>query len=110
LQSLSEALLFAEASNLDITKLVETISKGAAGSWQMKNRSKSMSEGHYEHGFAVDWMRKDLNIAMTEAKSLNLDLPITQLIDQYYAEVQQLGGGRWDTSSLLYRLQHHSEE
>ena len=109
-QSLSEGLLFAESAGLDIDKLIETISKGAAGSWQMENRYKTMSKNEYEHGFAVNWMRKDLDIAKREAAELNLELPFVDLIDEYYSQVQDMGGSRWDTSSLLARLKKINSE
>jgi 3-hydroxyisobutyrate dehydrogenase len=104
-QGLSEAIHFGKKAGLDIEKVVEVISKGAAGSWQMENRHKTMAVGKYDFGFAVDWMRKDLGIVLTEAKSNGATLPVTALVDQFYAEVQKLGGKRWDTSSLLARLE-----
>ena len=103
-QGLAEGFTLAEKSGLDPDLLVETISKGAAGSWQMENRYKTMFAGEYDFGFAVDWMRKDLAIAFDEAKKHNLDLPMTQMVDEYYQEVQQMGGNRWDTSSLIARF------
>ncbi|KZN62265.1 oxidoreductase [Pseudoalteromonas luteoviolacea CPMOR-1] len=103
-QGLAEALQFGQNANIDCEAVVEVISKGAAGSWQMENRHKSMLDDHYEHGFAVDWMRKDLAIALDEAKKNGSTLPLTALVDQYYADVQKMGGNRWDTSSLLKRL------
>ena len=103
-QGLAEALNFAIRAGLDVDDLVETISKGAAGSWQMENRYKTMISDHYEFGFAVDWMRKDLGIAMEEAKNNGAELPLTGLVDGFYAEIQEKGGGRWDTSSLLTRF------
>ena len=104
-QGLSEGLAFAQAAGLDGEKVVrEVISKGAAQSWQMENRYQTMLAGEFDFGFAVDWMRKDLAIVMAEAEAKGLELPITQLVDQYYAEVQAMGGGRWDTSSLIARL------
>lgn len=103
-QGLSEGLHFGKVAGLDIQKVVEVISKGAAGSWQMENRHKTMDEGHYEHGFAVDWMRKDLAIVLDEARANGASLPVTALVDQFYRDVQKMGGGRWDTSSLLARL------
>ncbi|MBT5576890.1 MAG: NAD(P)-dependent oxidoreductase [Porticoccaceae bacterium] len=103
-QGLAEGLNFAERAGLDAHQVVEVISKGAAQSWQMENRYKTMLAGDYDHGFAVQWMRKDLAFALNEAKSNGSLLPITELVDQYYAEVQDLGGNRWDTSSLLARL------
>ncbi|MBU2952538.1 NAD(P)-dependent oxidoreductase [Marinobacter sp. F3R08] len=103
-QGLSEALHFAEQAELDVTKVVDVISKGAAQSWQMENRSGTMIEGEFEHGFAVDWMRKDLGICLDEARKVNASLPVTALVDQFYADVQSMGGQRWDTSSLIQRL------
>jgi len=104
-QGLAEGLHFAKQAGLDGEKVIETISKGAAGSWQMENRYKTMWAGEYEFGFAVDWMRKDLGIALDEAKANGATLPITATVDQYYADVQALGGGRYDTSSLLARIE-----
>ena len=103
-QGLSESLHVAQASGLDGEKVVEVISQGAAGSWQMVNRHKTMLADEYEHGFAVDWMRKDLNICLTTADEIGASLPVTALVDQFYKDVQKMGGGRWDTSSLLKRL------
>ncbi|QIL88885.1 NAD-binding protein [Microbulbifer sp. SH-1] len=103
-QGLSEGLHFARAAGLDAAQVVEVISKGAAQSWQMENRYKTMLAGEYEHGFAVDWMRKDLGIVLDEAKRNGALLPVTALVDQFYSEVQALGGSRWDTSSLFARL------
>ena len=103
-QALSESLRFAEASGLDIEKVVEVISQGAAGSWQMANRHKTMAAGAFEHGFAVDWMRKDLGICLSTADDLEVSLPVTALVEQFYKDVQMMGGGRWDTSSLIARL------
>lgn len=105
LQGLSEGLQLARKVGLDPDKLITAISKGAAGSWQMENRYKTMWDNHYEHGFAVDWMRKDLKIALAEADRQGVSLPATALIDQFYADVQKMGGNRWDTSSLLARLE-----
>jgi len=104
-QGLAEALHFAKKSNLDIEKVISTISKGAAQSWQMENRYKTMAAGKYDYGFAVDWMRKDLSICLGEARKNGATLPVTALVDQFYAEVQKIGGKRWDTSSLLARLE-----
>lgn len=104
-QGLSEALLFSERAGLDSAAVIAVLSQGAAQSWQMENRHASMLAGHYEHGFAVDWMRKDLGIVLAEAQAMHLDLPVTQLVDTFYADVQAMGGSRWDTSSLLARLQ-----
>ncbi|WP_460273532.1 NAD(P)-dependent oxidoreductase [Celeribacter sp. ULVN23_4] len=103
-QGLSEALLLAEKSGLDGEALVEVIAGGAAGSWQMVNRHKTMIAGEYEHGFAVDWMRKDLAICLGAGEETGTALPLTALVDQFYKDVQTMGGGRWDTSSLLARL------
>ncbi|MCZ4260261.1 NAD(P)-dependent oxidoreductase [Limimaricola sp. G21655-S1] len=103
-QGLSESLAFAEKAGLDGRALVEVISQGAAGSWQMLNRHSTMLDDHFEHGFAVDWMRKDLGICLDAADELSVSLPVTALVDQFYKEVQQMGGGRWDTSSLIKRL------
>ncbi len=103
-QGLSEALHFAEQAELDVAKVVDVISKGAAQSWQMENRSETMIAGEFEHGFAVDWMRKDLGICLEEARKVNASLPVTALVDQFYADVQSMGGKRWDTSSLIQRL------
>jgi 3-hydroxyisobutyrate dehydrogenase len=103
-QGLSEAIHFAKKANLDIDMLIATISKGAAQSWQMENRYKTMVAGKYDHGFAVDWMRKDLSICLGEARKNGANLPVTALVDQFYSEVQKMGGSRWDTSSLMARL------
>ncbi|MEX2131818.1 MAG: NAD(P)-dependent oxidoreductase [Pseudohongiellaceae bacterium] len=104
-QGLAEGLDFAMRAGLDGEALIETISKGAAGSWQMDNRHKTMLKGEYEFGFAVNWMRKDLGIAFAEAQSNGAELSLAKLVDRFYAEIQAMGGGRWDTSSLLARLQ-----
>lgn len=104
-QGLAEGLNFAKKAGLDGEALIETISKGAAGSWQMDNRHKTMLAGEYEFGFAVDWMRKDLGIALAEAGSNGAELPVAQMVDGFYEEIQSMGGGRWDTSSLLKRYQ-----
>ncbi len=103
-QGLSEALHFAEKAGLDGRAVVEVISQGAAGSWQMSNRYETMLDDQFEHGFAVDWMRKDLSICLDTADETGASLPVTALVDQFYKDVQKLGGGRWDTSSLLGRL------
>ncbi|MFK7902159.1 MAG: NAD(P)-dependent oxidoreductase [Nitratireductor sp.] len=103
-QGLSEGIHFAQNAGLDVDEVVGVISKGAAGSWQMENRYKTMNEGKYDHGFAVDWMRKDLAICLEEADNNGSSLPGTALIDQYYKDVQNMGGNRWDTSALLARL------
>ncbi|MCO5147460.1 MAG: NAD(P)-dependent oxidoreductase [Aquamicrobium sp.] len=104
-QGLSEGIHFGKKAGLDIEKVIEVISKGAAGSWQMENRHKTMNEGRYEFGFAVDWMRKDLGICLAEADRNGASLPVTALVDQFYKDVQGMGGSRWDTSSLLARLE-----
>jgi 3-hydroxyisobutyrate dehydrogenase len=104
-QGLAEGLHFGKRAGLDVEKVVEVISKGAAGSWQMENRHKTMNAGKYDFGFAVDWMRKDLKICLEEADRNGAKLPVTALVDQFYKEVQGMGGKRWDTSSLLARLE-----
>ena len=104
-QGLAEGIHFGKKAGLDIEKVVEVISKGAAGSWQMENRHKTMNAGKYDFGFAVDWMRKDLGICLAEADRNGASLPVTALVDQFYKDVQQMGGRRWDTSSLLARLE-----
>ncbi len=104
-QGLAEAVHFGKRAGLDIEKVVDVISKGAAGSWQMENRHKTMNLGKYDFGFAVDWMRKDLGIVLSEAQRSGARLPLTALVDQFYGDVQALGGNRWDTSSLLARLE-----
>ena len=103
-QGLSEALHFAEKSGLDGSTVIEVISQGAAGSWQMSNRYKTMLNDEFEHGFAVDWMRKDLKICLDAGNSNGASLPVTSLVDQFYKDIQKMGGGRWDTSSLFKRL------
>jgi 3-hydroxyisobutyrate dehydrogenase len=103
-QGLAEGIHFAKKANLDVDALIETISKGAAQSWQMENRHKTMTSGKFDFGFAVDWMRKDLSICLSEARRNGAHLPIAALVDQFYSEVQKMGGGRWDTSSLIARL------
>ncbi len=104
-QGLAEGIHFGQKAGLDIEKVIEVISKGAAGSWQMENRHKTMNAGTYDFGFAVDWMRKDLGICLSEADRNGAKLPVTALVDQFYKDVQAMGGGRWDTSSLLARLE-----
>jgi 3-hydroxyisobutyrate dehydrogenase len=104
-QGLSEGLHFAKKSGLDVAAVVDTISKGAAQSWQMDNRYKAMNEGKFDFGFAVEWMRKDLSICIAEARRNGANLPVTALVDQFYAEVEKMGGKRWDTSSLMARLE-----
>jgi 3-hydroxyisobutyrate dehydrogenase-like beta-hydroxyacid dehydrogenase len=106
-QGLSEGLNFAERAGLDIERLVEVISQGAAGSWQMANRHKTMADDRFDFGFAVDWMRKDLGICLKTADEIGASLPVTALVDQFYKEVQAMGGARWDTSSLIARLRRH---
>lgn len=103
-QGLSEGVHFAQNAGLDIEAVMAVISKGAAQSWQMENRWETMNNGEYEHGFAVDWMRKDLSICLEESRGNGSNLPVTALVDQFYSEVQKMGGNRWDTSSLLARL------
>lgn len=103
-QGLSEAIHFAKTVDLDVEKVIGVISKGAAQSWQMENRWKTMAAGEFSFGFAVDWMRKDLGIVLDQAKSAGARLPVTALVDQFYADVQAIGGNRWDTSSLIARL------
>ena len=103
-QGLSEALHFAQKAGLDGRSVVEVISQGAAGSWQMANRYETMIDDEFNHGFAVDWMRKDLGICLDTADEVGASLPVTALVDQFYKDVQKLGGGRWDTSSLIKRL------
>jgi 3-hydroxyisobutyrate dehydrogenase len=103
-QSLAEAIRFAQAAGLDTERVYEAVSGGAAQSWQMVNRWQTMDAGEFDFGFAVDWMRKDLAIALAEAKALGVELPVTELVDSYYAEIQAMGGARQDTSSLIRRL------
>ena len=105
IEALSEALHFAHRAGLDVEKVVDTISKGAAQSWQMDNRWKPMIDGKFDFGFAVDWVRKDFALVFEEARANGAELPVTALVDQFYAEIQAMGGGRWDTSSLIARLQ-----
>jgi 3-hydroxyisobutyrate dehydrogenase len=104
-QGLAEGIHFGKRAGLDIEKVVEVISKGAAGSWQMENRHKTMDAGRFDFGFAIDWMRKDLGICLEEARRNGAKLPVTALVDQFYGDVQAMGGNRWDTSSLLARLE-----
>ncbi len=106
LQGLSEGVHFAAQAGIDIDRVLEAISGGAAQSWQMENRTKTMAADEFDFGFAVDWMRKDLRIALTEARENGARLPLTALVDQFYGDVQVMGGGRWDTSSLIRRLNH----
>jgi 3-hydroxyisobutyrate dehydrogenase len=105
IEGLAEALHFAKAAGLDVEKVVDTISKGAAQSWQMDNRWKTMIEGKFDFGFAVDWVRKDFALVFEEARKNGAELPVTALVDQFYAEIQAMGGRRWDTSSLIARLE-----
>ena len=105
-QGLAEGLHFAERAGLDAHRVIDVISQGAAQSWQMENRYQTMLAGDYEHGFAVQWMRKDLAFALQEARSNGAQLPVTELVDQYYEQIEGMGGGRYDTSSLLFRLKH----
>jgi len=107
LQGLSEGVAFAKKAGLDVPSVIDVISKGAAGSWQMENRALTMANGEFDFGFAVDWMRKDLDICLNEAKENGALLPVTALIDQFYSEVQKMGGNRWDTSSLIARLDRY---
>lgn len=104
-QGLAEGIHFAKRAGLDVEKVVEVLSKGAAGSWQMENRHKTMNIGKFDFGFAIDWMRKDLGICLDESRHNGAKLPVTALVDQFYADVQAIGGNRWDTSSLLARLE-----
>jgi 3-hydroxyisobutyrate dehydrogenase/2-hydroxy-3-oxopropionate reductase len=103
-QGLSEAIAFGQKAGLDMNLVLDVIGKGAAQSWQMDNRGKTMVADKFDFGFAVDWMRKDLGLVMEEAKRNGARLPVTALVDQFYADVQQMGGKRWDTSSLIKRL------
>ncbi len=104
IQSLAEALNFGQKAGLNMKDVVDVISKGAAQSWQMENRAKSMLKGEFDFGFAVNWMRKDLRICKEQAKILEAEIPVVELVDQFYSEVQSTGGGRWDTSSLMHLL------
>ena len=104
-QGLAEAVHFGKSAGMDVDAVLEVISKGAAGSWQMENRGKTMNQGKFDFGFAVDWMRKDLGICLDEARRNHANLPVTALVDQFYSEVQKMGGSRWDTSSLVARLE-----
>ena len=103
-QGLSEAINFGQLAGLDMPLVLQVIGKGAAASWQMDNRGKTMIDGKFDYGFAVDWMRKDLGFCLDEAKRNGASLPVTALVDQFYADVQALGGNRFDTSSLIWRL------
>jgi 3-hydroxyisobutyrate dehydrogenase-like beta-hydroxyacid dehydrogenase len=108
IQSLAEGVAFAQAAGLDTAAVVEVLSKGAGQSWQLEHRAESMAAGRFDFGFAVEWMRKDLALVLAEATRHGLELPVARLVDGFYAEVQQLGGGRWDTSSLIARLRPRS--
>lgn len=103
-QGISEGINFAEKAGLDAGAVAKLVAQGAGGSWQLANRHETMIAGEFNHGFAVDWMRKDMGIALAQAKSMQVSLPVTALVDQFYADVQAMGGGRWDTSSLIQRL------
>lgn len=103
-QSISEGLFFAMEAGLDAKKVAQLVSQGAGGSWQLANRHETMVDNEFNHGFAVDWMRKDLGIALDQAQAMGVSLPVAALVDQFYGEVQQMGGGRWDTSSLIQRF------
>jgi 3-hydroxyisobutyrate dehydrogenase len=103
-QGLAEAIHFAEQAGLDLERVIDTISKGAAQSWQMENRWNTMHARKFDFGFAVDWMRKDLAICLEEAKANGAELPVTEIVDRFYAEIQKSGANRWDTSSLIARL------
>ena len=105
-QALSEAIHFGEVAGLDMKQVLDVIGKGAAQSWQMDNRGKTMTDRQFDFGFAVDWMRKDLGLCLAEARRTGVSLPVTALVDQFYADVQALGGNRWDTSSLIARFDH----
>ena len=103
-QSISEALFFAMEAGLDAKKVAALVSQGAGGSWQLANRADTMVDNEFDHGFAVDWMRKDLGIALEQAQAMGVSLPVAALVDQFYGDVQTMGGGRWDTSSLIQRF------
>ena len=105
IEGLAEALHFARRAGLDVPKVIDTISKGAAQTWQMDNRWQTMIEGKFDFGFAVDWVRKDFALVFEEARRNGAELPVTALVDQFYAEIQEMGGRRWDTSSLIARLE-----
>ncbi len=110
IQSVSEGLYMAMKAGLDAKQVADLVSQGAGGSWQLANRAGTMVDNEFNHGFAVDWMRKDLGIALAQGKDMGLSLPVTAMVDQFYAEVQQLGGGRWDTSSLIQRFRKMNDE
>ncbi|MFK7856686.1 MAG: NAD(P)-dependent oxidoreductase [Granulosicoccus sp.] len=109
-QGMSEAINFAENAGLDAKQMASLVSKGAGGSWQLSNRADTMVDDKFDYGFAVDWMRKDLGIALSQANQMGVSLPVTALVDQFYADVQRIGGGRWDTSSLIKRLRHFQQD
>lgn len=109
-QGMSEAINFAQKAGLDAKQMAALVSNGAGGSWQLANRADTMVDNKFDYGFAVDWMRKDLGIALDAAQDMGVSLPVTALVDQFYADVQQMGGGRWDTSSLIQRLRHFQKE
>lgn len=110
IQAVSEGLYMAMQAGLDAKKVADLVSQGAGGSWQLANRAGTMVDNEFNHGFAVDWMRKDLGIALAQGKDMGLSMPVTALVDQFYAEVQQMGGGRWDTSSLIQRFRKMNGE
>lgn len=110
IQAVSEGLYMAMQAGLDAKKVADLVSQGAGGSWQLANRAGTMVDNEFNHGFAVDWMRKDLGIALAQGKDMGLSMPVTALVDQFYGEVQQLGGGRWDTSSLIQRFRKMNGE
>ena len=110
IEGLAEALNFGMRAGLDMEKVIATISKGAAQSWQLENRWQTMLAGEFDHGFAVDWVRKDFAICFDEARRNGASLPVTALVDQFYAEVQEMGGRRWDTSSLIARLNREPQK
>jgi 3-hydroxyisobutyrate dehydrogenase len=103
-QGISEGQMLAMEAGLDAKQVAKLVSQGAGGSWQLTNRADTMVDGHFDHGFAVNWMRKDLGIALEQAKEIGVTMPVAALVDQFYGDVQNLGGGRWDTSSLIQRL------
>jgi 3-hydroxyisobutyrate dehydrogenase len=109
-QAISEGMYFAMKAGLDPKKVADLVSQGAGGSWQLANRAATMVDNKFNHGFAVDWMRKDLGIALAQGNEMGVSLPVTAMVDQFYAEVQQLGGGRWDTSSLIQRFRKMNDE
>jgi 3-hydroxyisobutyrate dehydrogenase-like beta-hydroxyacid dehydrogenase len=109
-QGLAEGIHFAEKAGLDASRAIEVISQGAAQSWQMDNRASTMIAGEFDFGFAVDWMRKDLGIVINAARAANVEVPVTELVDGFYADVQAIGGNRWDTSSLIQRLRARQSE